>query len=157
MVGPAPSPGEDGGMRIGELAARSGVSERSLRYYEAQGLIEPRRTPGGQRVYTDGDVEVVVSIQELYAAGFCSAVIRELLPVVLAPGERDADEVRRMFEAAEVRLEHEKRAIETELGVLRDLGTRLGVDPDTRVRSDSGPHGHHPTTAASDHRDRRLR
>jgi DNA-binding transcriptional MerR regulator len=144
-------------MRIGELAARAGVSERSLRYYEDQGLIRPRRSPAGQRVYDDGDVEVVVSIQELYAAGFCSTVIRELLPAVLAPGTRDADELRRMFEAAEARLEHEKREIEGELDVLRDLGGRLGVAPDTRVRTEGGGHGHHPTTAAPDHRDRRLR
>ncbi len=34
-------------MRIGELARRSGVSERSLRYYEAQGLLSSERTPGG--------------------------------------------------------------------------------------------------------------
>ncbi|MFJ8754772.1 MerR family transcriptional regulator [Streptomyces sp. NPDC102441] len=73
-------------MRIGELAARTGVSERSLRYYEAQNLLTADRTPGGHRDYAAGAVDRVIRIQEFYAAGLCSAKIAELLPCV-----RDAD------------------------------------------------------------------
>jgi MerR family regulatory protein len=36
-------------MRIGQLAERSGVSVRALRYYEEQGLLEADRTPAGGR------------------------------------------------------------------------------------------------------------
>ncbi|QIY71464.1 MerR family transcriptional regulator [Streptomyces sp. RLB1-33] len=67
-------------MRIGELARRTGVSERSLRYYETQGLLASERTPGGHRDYTEAAVDRVVRIQELYAAGLHSAKIRQLLP-----------------------------------------------------------------------------
>lgn len=67
-------------MRIGELARRTGVSERSLRYYETQGLLAADRTPGGHRDYPDVAVERVVRIQELYAAGLCSSKIAQLLP-----------------------------------------------------------------------------
>ncbi|MEU5959500.1 MerR family transcriptional regulator [Streptomyces sp. NPDC047525] len=67
-------------MRIGELAERTAVSERSLRYYEKQGLLYADRTPGGHRDYAEAAVDRVVHIQELFAAGLCSAKIVQLLP-----------------------------------------------------------------------------
>ncbi|MDT0264758.1 MerR family transcriptional regulator [Streptomyces sp. DSM 44915] len=73
-------------MGIGELARRTGVSERSLRYYEQQGLLTAERTPGGQRRYPERAVHRVVRVQELFAAGLCSSKIAELLP-----GLGDAD------------------------------------------------------------------
>jgi len=73
-------------MRIGELARRTAVSERSLRYYETQGLLAPERTIGGQRRYPEGAVDRVVLVQELFAAGLCSSKIAELLPCM-----RDSD------------------------------------------------------------------
>lgn len=73
-------------MRIGELAERTGVSERSLRYYEMQGLLAAERTPGGHRSYGDWAVDRVIRIQALYAAGLHSKKIARLLPCM-----RDAD------------------------------------------------------------------
>ncbi|GAA5178669.1 MerR family transcriptional regulator [Rugosimonospora acidiphila] len=73
-------------MRIGELARRTGVSERSLRYYEQQGLLAADRTSGGQRDYPEQAVDRVVRIQELFAAGLHSKKIGQLLPCM-----RDAD------------------------------------------------------------------
>jgi DNA-binding transcriptional MerR regulator len=73
-------------LRIGELARRTGVSERSLRYYETQGLLVAGRTSGGHRDYPDAAVDRVVLIQELYAAGLHSTKIARLLPCM-----RDAD------------------------------------------------------------------
>ena len=67
-------------MRIGELAARAGVSVRSLRYYEEQGLLESERTTGGHREYRESDVTRVRFMQMLYAAGMPSRRIIELLP-----------------------------------------------------------------------------
>ncbi|MGI5356381.1 MerR family transcriptional regulator [Streptomyces sp. CA-252508] len=73
-------------MRIGELARRTGVSERSLRYYETQGLLTAERSPGGQRTYGDWAVDRVIRIQALYAAGLHSKKIAQLLPCM-----RDTD------------------------------------------------------------------
>lgn len=73
-------------MRIGELAQRTGVSERSLRYYEQQGLLPADRTPGGQREYPEQAVDRVIRIQELFAAGLHSKKIARLLPCM-----RDSD------------------------------------------------------------------
>lgn len=67
-------------MRIGELAERTGVSVRSLRYYETKGLLASRRTGGGHREYGEHAVDRVIRIQELFAAGLSSDRIRDLLP-----------------------------------------------------------------------------
>lgn len=69
-------------MRIGEVATRSGVSVRSLRYYEEQQLLSATRSAGGQRHYADGAIERVRLIQLLYAAGLSSRTIQDLLPCV---------------------------------------------------------------------------
>ncbi|MFF2045591.1 MerR family transcriptional regulator [Kitasatospora sp. NPDC058170] len=73
-------------MRIGELARQTGVSERSLRYYEKQGLLAADRTLGGHRDYPQAAVDRVVLIQELFAAGLHSRKIAEILPCM-----RDSD------------------------------------------------------------------
>lgn len=78
-------------MRIGELAARAGVSVRSVRYYEEQGLLTSTRSAGGQRHYTDGEVERVTFIQRLYSAGLSSRTIAALLPCVDAPSTANSD------------------------------------------------------------------
>lgn len=69
-------------MRIGDLAQRTGVSVRSLRYYEQQGLLASTRTAGGQRDYPQAAVDRVIRIQEMFAAGVPSRVLAELLPCI---------------------------------------------------------------------------
>jgi DNA-binding transcriptional MerR regulator len=70
-------------MRIGELATRTGVSVRALRYYEEQNLLASDRSPSGQRYYSDSAVDRVRLIQQLYASGLPSKSISELLPCVV--------------------------------------------------------------------------
>jgi DNA-binding transcriptional MerR regulator len=78
-------------MRIGELASRTGVSIRSLRYYEEQGLVTSTRSASGQRHYTADEIDRVTFIQRLYAAGLSSRTIAELLPCVNSPSEETSD------------------------------------------------------------------
>lgn len=78
-------------MRIGEVAERAGVSVRSLRYYEEQGLLSSTRSSGGQRHYTDDAVERVRFLQRLYAAGLSSRTIAEVLPCVDSPSSETMD------------------------------------------------------------------
>jgi DNA-binding transcriptional MerR regulator len=62
MKKPAPSAPH----RIGEVAARFGVSTRTLRYYEEIGLIDPTgKSPGGNRRYSDEDVARIERVLEL--------------------------------------------------------------------------------------------
>ncbi|WP_304452672.1 MerR family transcriptional regulator [Nocardiopsis sp. YSL2] len=76
-------------MRIGELSRRTGVSPRSLRYYEEQGLLASTRTTGGHREYSPLALERVDRIQCLFAAGLSSATIYELLPCIYAQERGD--------------------------------------------------------------------
>jgi DNA-binding transcriptional MerR regulator len=57
-------------MRIGELAERTGVSTRSLRYYEQHGLLSARRGSNGYRDYSEDDVRLVSEIRALLNVGF---------------------------------------------------------------------------------------
>jgi DNA-binding transcriptional MerR regulator len=69
-------------IRIGDLAAQSGVSTRALRYYEEQDLLPAARSGGGQRCYPEAAVGRVRLIQDLFAAGLASRQIAVLLPCV---------------------------------------------------------------------------
>jgi DNA-binding transcriptional MerR regulator len=84
-------------MRIGELATRSGVSVRALRYYEEQGLLVPGRSLSGQRLYPEDAVEKVGFFQDMYAAGLSSKHIAALLPCI-DTGHTDVQQ-RRMLHA----------------------------------------------------------
>ncbi|MEV0352159.1 MerR family transcriptional regulator [Nonomuraea sp. NPDC050680] len=57
-------------MRIGELAERTGVSTRSLRYYEEHGLLTARRGSNGYRDYAEEDIKLVSEIRALLSVGF---------------------------------------------------------------------------------------
>jgi DNA-binding transcriptional MerR regulator len=69
-------------VRIGDLASRTRVSVRALRYYEEQGLLASTRSESGQRLYENAAVNRVRLIQQLYGAGLSSKTIAELLPCV---------------------------------------------------------------------------
>ncbi|MCT2590298.1 MerR family transcriptional regulator [Streptomyces sp. N2-109] len=56
-------------MRIGEFAERVGVSPRSLRYYEQQGLLSPSRDANGHREYEEAALDRVRNIKDLLVAG----------------------------------------------------------------------------------------
>ncbi|RII14663.1 HTH-type transcriptional regulator AdhR [Streptomyces sp. YIM 130001] len=70
-------------MRIGELARRTGVTTRALRYYEEQNLLTAERSTGGQRHYEEAAVDRIRLIRQLYAAGLSSKTIAELTPCVV--------------------------------------------------------------------------
>ncbi|GAA1642808.1 MerR family transcriptional regulator [Actinoplanes couchii] len=78
-------------MRIGELSERTGVSTRSLRYYEQQGLLSSERSSGGHRNYTEHEVDRVNYLQGLYTAGLNSQVILEVLPCLESPSDETSD------------------------------------------------------------------
>jgi DNA-binding transcriptional MerR regulator len=70
-------------MRIGELARRTGVTTRALRYYEEQNLLTSERSGSGQRRYTEDAVDRIHLVRQLYAAGLSSRTVAELTPCVI--------------------------------------------------------------------------
>ena len=68
-----------GQYRIGELAARVGLTERTIRYYEELGLLESvKRLEGGVRVYTDDDLRRLTYIRKLKTLGLSLQEMLEL-------------------------------------------------------------------------------
>jgi MerR family transcriptional regulator/heat shock protein HspR len=64
---------------ISVAAELTGVNPQSLRIYEAKGLLEPQRTEGGTRRYSDNDLARVDQITTLLAAGVNLAGIAVVL------------------------------------------------------------------------------
>jgi|SRR5690606_34832561 len=76
-------------LQIGEVADRTGVTQRTLRFYEERGLLKPpSRMEGGFRLYSENDVSRVEQIKRM----------QSLLGLTLA-------EIKEMVEAEEVREE----------------------------------------------------
>ncbi|WTX00297.1 MerR family transcriptional regulator [Streptomycetaceae bacterium NBC_01309] len=73
-------------MLIGELSRRTGLNTHQLRYYEAQGLLEPRRGTNGYREYGEDAIMVVTQIRRLLGAGLSTDEIRYLLPCATGAG-----------------------------------------------------------------------
>jgi DNA-binding transcriptional MerR regulator len=68
------------GMQIGAVAARSGLTVDTVRFYEKQRLVaKPLRTAGGFRLYTEADIDRLSFVHQAQALGFSLEEIRELL------------------------------------------------------------------------------
>ena len=87
-------------LTIGELSARSGVSQSALRFYEREGLISARRTGGNQRRYAAVTLRRVALLQAGKAAGIPLERIRtalEALPAGKTPTKRDWERLSRSW------------------------------------------------------------
>ncbi|TKK85967.1 MerR family transcriptional regulator [Herbidospora galbida] len=111
-------------MKIGDLAAKTGVAPRLLRYYEEVGILHPFRSGNGYRTYGEAAVDRVLQIRELLDAGFTTEMIRQVLPCLGDPrpstctAEVDLDVVRRQLGNVERRidvLQRNRDAIKTYL------------------------------------------
>ena len=94
---------------ISVAAELAGVHPQTLRIYERKGLIEPYRTPGGTRRYSNEDLERLGLIQKLTSAGVNLEGVRRIL--ALREDNRrlrsQVDRLRRLLGEAEVRMSGE--------------------------------------------------
>ena len=117
-------------VRIGQLADAAGVTAKTVRYYESEGLLrEPDRTPSGYRDYSADVVDRLAFIRSAQAAGLTLRQIREILEVRdggRAPCHHVAGLVAHRLDEVERRLQELQQTREQ----LRRLKQRLdGLDP----------------------------
>ncbi|WP_370617813.1 MerR family transcriptional regulator [Mumia sp. Pv 4-285] len=92
-------------MHIGEVAARTELSLRSLRHWDEVGLLRPSgRTEGGFRLYTEDDVEKILAIRRMKPLGFSldqmSVAMRDIETLADPAADTDAaDEATRRLVA----------------------------------------------------------
>lgn len=102
-------------MKIGELATRTNVSARLLRYYEEQGLITPERAGNGYRDYAETQVDRVMQIRGLLDAGLPTKIIRQIIPCLENPCTIHMKEANPELVAT---LEHEREQIDRRIRCL---------------------------------------
>lgn len=79
-------------LKIGALAARTGASAPTIRYYEEIGLLPaPSRREGGQRTYDQDDVKRLTFIRRCREFGLPIGKVRELVALMHDPGRSCTD------------------------------------------------------------------
>ena len=89
---------------ISVAAELAGMHPQTLRIYERRGLVQPARTEGGNRRYSDADIEVLRRISELAESGMNLEGIRRVM-------ELEAENERLKAELAEARHEADRAAV----------------------------------------------
>ncbi|HEX3327249.1 MAG TPA: helix-turn-helix transcriptional regulator [Actinomycetota bacterium] len=107
---------------ISVAAELAGVHPQTLRVYERKGLIQPRRTQGNSRRYSEQDIELLRRIQELTEEGINLAGVTRILEL-----EHDLTRAKARYERALRQLQ----AAQTELRV---ISTRSSLVPLRDVR-----------------------
>jgi DNA-binding transcriptional MerR regulator len=107
-------------MRIRELAAQTGTTTRTLRYYEAQGLLPTGRSANGYRVYDAHHVRLVREIRSLQAVGFSLEDVRPFVECLLA-GHESGDDCPASVDVYRRKLAY----LERHIAELRDVRDRL--------------------------------
>lgn len=123
-------------MQIGEVATLTGLSLRTLRYYEEVGLVAPSaRSAGGFRLYTALDVDRFELIKRMKPLDFSLEDMRGLLAVVdaLDAEPDDAERARLLGELESLRAAAEERVdtLRTRLAWAEEFAAGL----DERVRA----------------------
>jgi DNA-binding transcriptional MerR regulator len=134
---PVAEPEERSGayLQIGEVAERTGVTQRTLRFYEEKGLLKPpSRLEGGFRLYSEDDVKRVEQIKRLQTLlGFTLADIKEMVEAeevkmqLRAEYRRDAEISERkakIQKAIEV-TERQVAVVDQKLASLQDMKSHL--------------------------------
>ncbi|MEZ5235735.1 MAG: redox-sensitive transcriptional activator SoxR [Acidimicrobiia bacterium] len=105
-------------LTIGALAERAGVAPSALRFYEAEGLLHPTRTTGGQRRYPRDALRRIGFIRAAQRVGLSLEEIREALaslPDNRTPDHRDWARLSRLW----------RPRLDRQIALLENLRARL--------------------------------
>ena len=117
-------------MRIGELASRSGISAKAIRYYEGIGLVRaPRRSASGYRDYDNLTVDHLAFIRAAQAVGLSLGEIRSIM-ALRNGGETPCGYVLDLLRSRSAELDRRIAELRALRGELRLLVERAeGLDP----------------------------
>ena len=99
---------------ISVAAELAGVHPQTLRIYERKGLVDPARTRGGSRRYSDEDIALLRRIQELTTEGLNLAGVQRVLAL-------EAENRRLRDQVATLRADAEEAVAETHRQYRRDI------------------------------------
>ena len=102
-------------MNIGEVAERSGLPPKTIRYYEEIGLVAPVRSANGYRRYRETDAQKLGFLRRARALGFSIEQCRALVALWVDEGRASAD----VQAIARVHLDEVEAKI-TDLSAMRD-------------------------------------
>jgi DNA-binding transcriptional MerR regulator len=117
-------------MRIGELASRSGLSTKTIRYYEDIGVVlPPRRSPSGYRDYDDAALDRLAFVRAAQAVGLTLGEIRSIL-ALRDDGDTPCGHVLDLLRSRSAELDRRIAGLRALRGELRRLVERAeGLDP----------------------------
>lgn len=84
-------------MNIGDVADRSGLPAKTIRYYEEIGLVTPHRAANGYRRFTEADLHKLTFLHHARSLGFSIEECRALLALYEDDSRASAD-VKRIAE-----------------------------------------------------------
>lgn len=117
-------------MKIGEVAVRSGVPVKTIRFWEEERLLpEAARTPSGYRRYDGGVIERLTFIRQAQAAGFRLDQIRQVLEIADS-GDRPCRHVSEVIERRRAEVDARIAELEATRARLHALARRAAAqDP----------------------------
>ncbi|MFF3316225.1 heavy metal-responsive transcriptional regulator [Streptomyces sp. NPDC003035] len=117
-------------MRIGDLATASGLTTKTIRFYEQTGLLpEPPRTASGYRDYSGDAANRLAFIRDAQGAGLTLAEIRSVL-ALRDNGESPCEHVTGLISQHLVDIEQRLAELRKTRSALRDLAQRAAqTDP----------------------------
>lgn len=78
-------------MNIGDVAERTGLPARTIRYYEEIGLVRPDRAANGYREFSQADIHTLIFLGRARGLGFTIEECRALLALYADKGRASAD------------------------------------------------------------------
>jgi len=113
------------GILIGEICRRTGCTPRTIRHYEAEGLLAPvATTPGGRKIYGEEAVSIFHTAQVLKRIGYSIKDIRGILSLTKSEntkGKKLTRKLRKMLSSSISQIQSEIELLTATHGKISDL------------------------------------
>ncbi len=120
---------------IDEVAIKTGLTKRALRYYEDLGLISPLRTESGYRLYLETEIEKIIQIKEFRESlGFCLNDVKEFmqleqnLQMIFRKPEVDPQSIAQLLETLQIqiaRIEKKEQSLAKVMDKYKEASAKL--------------------------------